>query len=99
MGGLISVYVGMAEPNLFKSMIVVGPLIKPDPNVATPIKKMATKVFGRILPYIFIGELDESGITRDEAVVKRIMEDPLNWHGGININLNFSEDVYFFSGV
>lgn len=83
MGGLISVYAAMAEPNLFKSVVLMGPLIKPDPNVATPIKKTLSKVLSGVLPSVAIGELDESGITRDEAVVKRVQEDPLNWHGGM----------------
>ena len=65
----------------------MGPLIKLDPNVATPIKKMLSKIFGLCFPSVIISKLDESEITRDEAVVKRVIEDPLGWHGGMKLGL------------
>ena len=40
MGGLITVHAAMAEPDLFKSIVLMAPLIKIDPKVATPVKKM-----------------------------------------------------------
>jgi len=87
MGGLITVHAALAEPNLFKSIVLMGPLIKPDPNVATPVKKMLSKVLSGVLPSVAIGGLDETGITRDESVVKRIQDDPLNWHGGMRLGM------------
>ena len=50
MGGLITVLSSMAEPDLFKSIVVMGPLIKMDPNIATPLKKTLASVFSGILP-------------------------------------------------
>ena len=48
MGGLISVYAAIAEPNIFKSIVLTGPVIKLDPNVATPIKKMLSRVLAML---------------------------------------------------
>ena len=67
MGGLISVNAAMSEPNLFKSIVLVGPLIKLDPNVYSPILKMVSKILGAIKPSIYFGGIDETGITRDEG--------------------------------
>ena len=52
MGGLSTVYAAMAEPNIFKSIVLVGPLIKPDPNVATPIRKTLSRG-----EYLFLSRL------------------------------------------
>ena len=65
----------------------MGPLIKLDPNVYTPILKMVSKVLGALMPSIYFGGIDETGITRDEDVVKRVADDPLCWHGGIKLGL------------
>lgn len=82
MGGLITVLAAMTEPDLFKSIVLMGPLIKMDPNIATPLKKTLASVFSGILPSFSLGALDASAITRDEDVVKRVEKDPLGWHGG-----------------
>ena len=39
MGGLITTYAGIEGQDLFKGLIFMGPLIKMDPNIATPIKR------------------------------------------------------------
>ena len=40
MGGLITTYAGIEGQDLFKGLIFMGPLIKMDPNIATPLKKV-----------------------------------------------------------
>ena len=77
MGGLISIYAAMAQPNLFNCIVLMGPLIKLDPNVATCCKKTLSSVLGSWFPSVIIAPLEETLITRDKDVVKRVMEDPL----------------------
>jgi len=82
MGGLITVHAAMAEPDLFKCIVLMGPLITMDPTLVTPFKKVLAGVFSGLLPSLALGTLDASLITRDEVVAKRVAEDPLCWHGG-----------------
>ena len=42
---------------------------------------------GGLLPSVAIGALDETDITRNETEVKRVQEDPLNWHGGMRLGM------------
>lgn len=82
MGGLIGVLCALKEPQLFKGMVLMGPLITMDPDLATPFKKKLAGFFQGILPSFAIGQLDASLITRDQEVVKRVDADELGWHGG-----------------
>ena len=56
MGGLITVNAAMAEPDLFKSIVLMGPLIKMDPKIATPFKKVLSNVFSGIIPSFSLGQ-------------------------------------------
>lgn len=82
MGGLITTYCVLAEPELFKGVVLMGPLIKMDPNIATPLKKTLARLVKGILPSFTLGEIEASAITRDASVVQRVKDDPLAWHGG-----------------
>lgn len=89
MGGLITLYSVLAEPNLFKAVILNGPLVKLAPEIATPLKKILARIAKGILPSFALGNLDASAITRVEEVVKRVENDPLNWHGGFRAQLSY----------
>ena len=82
MGGLITINVLLAEQELFQGVVLMGPLVTMNPLLATPFKRFLANIFCRILPSFAIGELIPEDITRDKAVVERVKEDPLNWHGG-----------------
>ena len=82
MGGLISINVLLAEQELFQGVVLMGPLVMMNPDLATPFKKFLANIFSRILPSFAIGELIPEDITRDKSVVERVNDDPLNWHGG-----------------
>ena len=82
MGGLITVNAVLEGQEMFSGMVLMGPLIKMDPDIATPVKKVLAKVFQSLIPSFSLGELDHTAITRDEQVVKRVKEDHLGWHGG-----------------
>ena len=55
MGGLITVHAAMAEPGLFKCIVLMGPLITMDPTLVTPFKKVLAGVFSGLLPSLAIG--------------------------------------------
>ena len=56
MGGLITVHAAMAEPDLFKCIVLMGPLITMDPTLVTPFKKVLAGVFSGLLPSFAIGQ-------------------------------------------
>ena len=82
MGGLITAYAGIEGQELFKGLIFMGPLIKMNPAIATPVNKMLAGVMQCIAPKFSLGYLDHEAITRDKAVCERVKEDQLIWHGG-----------------
>ena len=82
MGGLISIYVLSVAQNLFKGVVLVGPLVSMNPELATPWKQMLAKIFSNIIPSFALGQIEAEDITRDKKVVQRVKDDPLNWNGG-----------------
>ena len=56
MGGLITVHAAMAEPDLFKCIVLMGPLITMDPTLVTPFKKVLAGVFSGLLPSLALGQ-------------------------------------------
>lgn len=89
MGGLITAYCTIQEPDLFNAIVLNGPCIKMNPEVATPFKKMLASVFRNILPSFALGGVNPPDITRDQKVVERVKNDPLCWHGGFRTQLSY----------
>ena len=56
MGGLITVHAAMAEPDLFKCIVLMGPLITMDPTLVTPCKKVLAGIFSGLLPSLALGQ-------------------------------------------
>ena len=69
MGGLLATYAGIRETNLFKGLIFVGPLIKMDPNIATPFNKMLAGWLQVIAPKFSLDSLNHDDVTRDKIRV------------------------------
>ena len=78
MGGLLTTYAGIQEPNLFKGLIFSGPLIKMDPNIATPFNKMLAGWLQAIAPKFSLDSLDHDAITRDKIRVGRFCSYTVN---------------------
>ena len=70
MGGLITAYAGIEGQDLFKGLIFMGPLIKMNPAIATPVNKMLAGVMQCIAPKFSLGYLDHEAITRDKGKAK-----------------------------
>ena len=69
MGGLLTTYAGIREPSLFKGLIFSGPLIKMDPNIATPFNKMLAGWLQAIAPKFSLNSLNHDDVTRDKIRV------------------------------
>ena len=82
MGGMIAVKTAIDAPTLWNGVILSGPLIVPDPNVATPLKRTLAKMVSRWLPKLTLDALDAEEISKDPAVVSAYLNDPLVYRGG-----------------
>lgn len=83
MGGLIALRTVIARPHYFKGVLLMGPLIKPPPNEATPTKIFFAKLVAKILPFLTVSKLSLDHVTRDQEMKTRMEKDPLRYHGGI----------------
>lgn len=81
MGGCISIAAMLQRPDQFAGAALIGPLVVPSPETATPAKVMATKILAWLTPQLGVAKLDSKYICRDPAVVKKYEDDPLNYHG------------------
>ena len=48
-------------------MVLIGPLIKPDPETASPFKQFIAKVTSQVLPSLEIGDVDINLVTSDRV--------------------------------
>jgi hypothetical protein len=55
-------------------MILMGPLVIVDPDLATPVKKWLAKVLQGILPGFCLGGIDAAFVTRDKEYVRKVKE-------------------------
>jgi len=83
LGGLISLYTLLEEPNLFSGFIGIGPFV--DTTLVTPFQKFWIGILKIFMPMIEIGAMKGSTVTRDEDVVKRNSLDPLTYQGGFRV--------------
>lgn len=84
MGGMISISAVLsASGPSFAGAVLMGPLILPDPNEATPVKVTAARFVAWLCPYFPVGRLRSELITRDEEMLGRINKDELVYQGAI----------------
>lgn len=83
MGGMIAIKCGMARPEYFAGVVLMGPLIKANSAEATAPKIFLARMVARILPYIAVAKLKLDHVTRDEEMKTRMKKDPLRYQGGI----------------
>ena len=55
-------------------MILMGPLVIVDPDLATPVKKWLAKVLQGILPGFCLGGIDAALVTRDREYVRKVKQ-------------------------
>jgi len=84
MGGLITVLTALMDAKqekMIKGIVLVGPLIEADPEVATPFKIMLARLLSGVLPGFQLGALNREHITSDKEWLEIIRNDKLRWHG------------------
>lgn len=88
MGGLVTLLASLAPdcPRL-QGMVLMGPLIKPDPATASRIQIFLAKVASKVLPSLQIGSLETDLVTSDPDQRERINNDELHHHGGVKAML------------
>lgn len=80
MGGLISIVAANQRPELFKGVILDGPLITLD-NLPPGFVIWLGRMVSKIIPEMPSRKLDPKAVSRDPEVVKRYEDDPLVYHG------------------
>ena len=71
MGGLISLFAIFKKQEMFSGFVASGPLVMPDPDVATPIMRFLAQVLQVVAPYFALKKLEIDQVTRDKDVVAR----------------------------
>jgi len=84
MGGLIALKTSLS-PNCpeLAGMVLMGPLIKPDPQSASRVQIFMAKIASKIVPTFQIGELNVDLVTSFQENRDKIASDELTHHGGI----------------
>jgi len=85
MGGLITVLSAMEDAEkavpVVDGIVLVGPLIEADPEVATPIKIFLARILKSVLPGMQLGKIQRSAITSDQTWIETMEKDEDRWHG------------------
>lgn len=84
MGGTIAILSVMDRPDFFTGAVFSGPSVTVDPEMVSSCKVFLGKIAAWIAPsYQVIPPIDPSLITQNPEEVKKYVDDPLNWHGGL----------------
>ncbi|GIX93315.1 monoglyceride lipase [Caerostris darwini] len=81
MGGAISILSALRKPEYFKGVVLIGPAIATNPEIATPFKTTMAKVLRWIAPQFPIGGLDLTLVCSCPEQVESMEKDPLRFHG------------------
>lgn len=80
MGGLIAAYHLLDAQDEYAAAVLSAPLVKVPDNV-TPMTLFMAKLLSQLLPKLGLQDVDPNGVSRDPAVVKAYIEDPLVHNG------------------
>ncbi len=86
MGGLITSAYLLDQQDKVDGAILSGPGVKVPDNISSATI-MAAKFFSWLAPTLGISQLDASGISRDPAVIKAYINDPLVFNGKLTARL------------
>ncbi|KAF8790398.1 monoglyceride lipase-like [Argiope bruennichi] len=81
MGGAISILAALRKPDYFKGIILIGPAVATNPEVATPFKTTVAKILRWVAPQFPIATLDLTLVSSCPETVKKMEKDPLRFHG------------------
>lgn len=90
MGGQIAIQVANAITDRIRGVILIAPAIVPDPATATPFKIRLAKMLAKKFPMAGVGNLEQSWLTRNKDMLKKITGDPLNYKGKLRAHMAVS---------
>jgi len=85
MGGLVSILTALEKPDLWTGVVLSGPLLVPDPDLATPSKVAIANFLSSKLPKLALDPISANDVCSDPAVVSAYANDPLVYHGGVRV--------------
>ncbi|KAM4603149.1 monoglyceride lipase [Discoglossus pictus] len=86
MGGAISILMASERPSDFSGLILISPLVLPNPESATSFKVFAAKILNHVLPNLSLGSIDPNFVSRNKKEVESYTTDPLVYHGGMKVS-------------
>ncbi|KAG7521472.1 hypothetical protein JOB18_049096 [Solea senegalensis] len=86
MGGAVAILTACERPNDFAGVALIAPLIKMNPESATPFKVFLAKVLNHMLPSLPLGSINSKWVSRDKSKVEAYDADELNFHGGMQVS-------------
>ncbi|KAM4721006.1 monoglyceride lipase isoform 1-T2 [Rhinophrynus dorsalis] len=86
MGGAIAILIADERPADFSGLILISPLVLPNPESATSFKVFAAKILNHVLPNFSLGCIDPNSVSRNKKEVESYVSDPLVYHGGMKVS-------------
>ncbi|KAG8435915.1 hypothetical protein GDO86_007130 [Hymenochirus boettgeri] len=86
MGGAIAILTADERPEEFSGVILISPLVVPNPESATSCKVFAAKILSHLLPNFSLGTIDPNSVSRNKEEVEAYSVDPLVYHGGMKVS-------------
>ncbi|KAG9472329.1 monoglyceride lipase [Eleutherodactylus coqui] len=86
MGGAISILMANERPTEFSGLVLISPLVLPNPESATSFKVFAAKILNHVLPNLSLGCIDPNSVSRNKQEVQSYVTDPLVYHGGMKVS-------------
>uniref|UniRef100_H2Z6F4 Serine aminopeptidase S33 domain-containing protein n=1 Tax=Ciona savignyi TaxID=51511 RepID=H2Z6F4_CIOSA len=77
MGGALAVLAAHERPDIFKGVILIGPMLLIDPGIQSSFKVSLVKIAAYLIPHFIVTSLPESRGSRDEKEVVISQNDPL----------------------
>ncbi|KAM3915172.1 monoglyceride lipase isoform 2-T4 [Leptodactylus fuscus] len=86
MGGAISILMANERSSEFSGLILISPLVLPNPESATSFKVFVAKILNHLLPNFSLGCIDPNFVSRNKKEVESYATDPLVYHGSMKVS-------------
>uniref|UniRef100_A0A1A8PLE0 Monoglyceride lipase n=1 Tax=Nothobranchius rachovii TaxID=451742 RepID=A0A1A8PLE0_9TELE len=86
MGGAISILSACERPSEIVGVVLIAPMVKMNPESATPFKVFVAKILNHMLPSLPLGSIESKWISRDPHQVEAYNNDELNYHGRLRVS-------------
>ncbi|KAJ8015921.1 hypothetical protein DPEC_G00001720 [Dallia pectoralis] len=86
MGGAISILAACERPNDFAGVVLIAPMVRMNPESATPFKVFLARLANQIAPGLSMGPIKSKWISRDQKQVEAYDADKLNYHDGMRVS-------------